>query len=111
MVKVRGETRSSGARWAGTVAAALLAFVTVGYAMVILVASAYSSAVNEPRSFAGVAVCTFLLAVPFIVGLVRYRRARRSGLGLHRLVRQVSLTLVAVALLLFVALVFLAGPF
>lgn len=110
MVEVRREAAPSGARWAGTAAAALFAFLTVGYAMVILVAGAYSSAVDEPRSPAGFAICAVLLTVPFIVGLYRYRRARRAGLAGHRLVRQLALTLIAVAFLQFVALVFLAGP-
>jgi hypothetical protein len=48
--------------------------------------------------------------VPFIVGRFRYRRARQAGVDGHRLVRQLSMTLLAVAFLLFVALVFLAGP-
>lgn len=96
--------------WVWTGAVALLAFLTVGYALAILVASGHSAAVDTPRSPGGVAIATVLVPVPFVVGVLSYRRGRRHGLAGDALVRRVSLVLVGVSFALFVALVFLAGP-
>jgi len=97
-------------RWVWAGAAALLSFLTLGYALAILLASGYSAAVDTPRSPWGVAIVAALVPVPFIVGLRSYRRGRRHGLAGDALVRRVSLILFAVGIVLLIALGLLAGP-
>lgn len=93
-----------------TIGAALLAFVTIAYAVALLLVSAYSSATDMPRSPGGIAIVAVLLPGPLVVGVHSYRNGRRRGLAGDALVRRMSLALVAVAVALFVVLGVAAGP-
>jgi hypothetical protein len=110
MVEVNPEPTSSGIHWFRTALAALLAFVTLGYALTIVVASGYSAAFDKPASPLGVLLCLALAAVPFIVGTYTYRRGHRRGTSRDALVRRVSLILFAIGIAELVALVLVAGP-
>jgi F0F1-type ATP synthase membrane subunit c/vacuolar-type H+-ATPase subunit K len=110
MAEMAQGLRLSRMRWVWAGAAALLAFLTVGYALAILLVSGYSAAVDTPRSPGGVAIVVALVPVPFIVGLRSCRGGRRRGLAGDALVRRVSLILFAVGIALLIALGLLAGP-
>jgi hypothetical protein len=94
----------------GTLAAALLAFLAVGYALAFLVAGVYVDAFEEPTDPFGALVCLGLALVPFVVGVFSYRRGRRRGMSGGTLVRTTSLALLITALALFMLIVLLSAP-
>ena len=98
-------------RWACAGPAALLAFLTVGYAVATLLASGYSAAVDTPRSPVGIAIVAVMVPVPLVVGVRSYRSCRRRGLAGDALVRRVSLILFAVGIALLIVIGLFAGPF
>ena len=102
--------RTSRIRTVWSWSAAVLAFLSVGYALAILIASGYSAATDTPHSPGGVAIVAVLVPVPFIFGIGSYRRGRQHGLAGDALLRRVSLILVGVAVALFVVLGLLEGP-
>jgi hypothetical protein len=111
MVEVSREARSSSAHWGWTALVAVLAFLVIGFAEMILVAAAYSDAVDKPSDPSGVAITIALALVPFIVAVYSYRNGRRRGLAGDAAVRMVSLILLGVALVLLTVIVLLSAPF
>jgi MFS family permease len=98
------------AHWIWTALAAVLALLTVGYALALLVAGVYVDAFEEPTDAPGALVCLGLALVPFVVGVFCYRRGRRRGMSGGTIVRSTSLALLVTALALFTLIVLLSAP-
>lgn len=99
---------ASSGQWVWTVALASIAFLLVGYLLVILIGGAYSNFV-EGHPFWGVEVL-LLAAVPFVVGAEMYRRGNRNRVSTAQHIRAISAALILVGLILAVIGVFLSGP-
>ena len=107
---VTGPTRESRALRTGTVLVAVLAIGLVCYLLVALIASEIIGITERPFHVGGAVFPILLVLVIVGVGVWSYRSGRRTGLTGGRLIRRMSLWLLAIGLVISIVVVLLSAP-